>query len=180
MKAWKTLDSEYIVQSPFGNVRRDKCELPNGNIIDDFYVNEYSDWVNAIVITKEKKVVLVKQYRQGAKEFFAEIPGGMSEEGETYEAGILREVQEETGFTSDDPPVLLGEFMVNPAEQNNKVHTFLISNAYPAFQQHLDENEDIEIEVIELDSLKDRIEQGKLTQLFTVTAYSIAVARGLV
>lgn len=58
---WNTIDSEYLYKSLFGNLRKDKCELPNGLVIDEYYVNEYSDWVNAIVITKENKVVLVEQ-----------------------------------------------------------------------------------------------------------------------
>ena len=54
MEKWKTLKSEYIHKSSFGNIRKDICELPNGIIIDDYVVNEYPDWVNAVVITKEK------------------------------------------------------------------------------------------------------------------------------
>ena len=63
MDKWKTLSSEYLHKSPFGNIRKDSCELPNGMVIDDYFVNEYSDWVNAVVITKENKIVLVEQYR---------------------------------------------------------------------------------------------------------------------
>ena len=84
---WNILSSEYLYRSPFGNLRKDQCELPNGTIL-----NEYSDWVNAIVITKENKVVLVEQYRHAAGEFFLEIPAGKMEENETYEKGILREL----------------------------------------------------------------------------------------
>ena len=52
MKKWKTLHSEYLHRSSFVNIRKDRCELPQGIVIDDYYVNEYSDWVNALIITK--------------------------------------------------------------------------------------------------------------------------------
>ncbi|MGP4041868.1 hypothetical protein ACTWP4_18495 [Gracilibacillus sp. D59] len=54
MEKWKTLKSKYVHKSRFGNIRRDSCELPNGMVIDDYYVNEYSDWVNGVVITREQ------------------------------------------------------------------------------------------------------------------------------
>lgn len=38
MKKWKTLKTEYIHKSPFGNIRKDICEHPNGIVIDDYYV----------------------------------------------------------------------------------------------------------------------------------------------
>ncbi|MBP1947469.1 hypothetical protein [Virgibacillus litoralis] len=52
MKKWKTIDSAYLFKTPFGNLRKDKCKLPNGIVIDDYYVNQYADWVNDIVISK--------------------------------------------------------------------------------------------------------------------------------
>ncbi|UNL83464.1 hypothetical protein [Priestia koreensis] len=62
MKKWNILKSRYIYKTPYGNLRSDTCELPNGLIIKDYYVQEYDDWMNAVVLTKEKKIVLVKQY----------------------------------------------------------------------------------------------------------------------
>ncbi|MFZ3577785.1 hypothetical protein [Virgibacillus sp. DJP39] len=50
MKKWKTKRTKYIYKTPFGNLRKDSCELPNGNFIEDYYVNEYAEWVNVVVI----------------------------------------------------------------------------------------------------------------------------------
>lgn len=74
MEQWKTLKSEYVHKNPYGNIRKDTCELPNGFVIDDYYVNEYSDWVNAVVLTREKQVVLVEQYRHAGNDIYLEIP----------------------------------------------------------------------------------------------------------
>lgn len=76
MEQWKTLNSSYLYQTTFGNLRKDTCELPTGQIIQDYYVAEYCDWVNAVVITKNLEIVLVKQYRHGAKSSFLEVPAG--------------------------------------------------------------------------------------------------------
>lgn len=175
MKKWITQSSEYVYQSNFGHLRKDRCELPNGFVIQDYYVNEYADWVNAVVITKEQQIVLVKQYRYAADDFFVEVPAGKMEHGETFEQGILREVREETGYTSDIQPVKLGEFFVNPATQTNKIATFLIVDAYQASDQQLDNTEEIEIVLLNFDEFEQLVQNNQInTQLFTVNAYYLA------
>ncbi|OUZ40205.1 ADP-ribose pyrophosphatase [Solibacillus kalamii] len=175
MDKWKTLKSEYIHKSPFGNIRKDECELPNGIVIDDYYVNEYSDWVNAVVLTKENEIVLVEQYRYAGNEFYLEVPAGKIEENETYEEAIIREVREETGFISESNPVLLGEFMVNPATQTNKVITFLLLDAFKQFEQDLDDTEELTINLIDFNEMDRLIKSKQInTQLFTAHAYMMA------
>lgn len=175
MDKWKKIKSEYLHKSPFGNIRKDSCQLPNGILIDDYYVNEYSDWVNAVVITKENQIVLVEQYRHAGDDFFLEVPAGKKEGNETDEEGLIREVKEETGYTSIRRPIFLGEFMVNPATQNNKVKTFLIMEAFKAYEQDLDDTEEIKVKLFEYDNFGDQIVTNKIkTQLFTANAYFMA------
>lgn len=175
MKRWRTLESEYLYKTPFGNLRKDKSELPDGTIIDEYYVNEYSDWVNAVVLTQDNKIVLVEQYRHAGSNFFIEIPAGKIEANESFEEGILREVREETGFSSKTKPIKLGEFMVNPATQNNKVITFLIVEAFKESEQVLDDTEDIKVLLIDFDEMGELLRKNQIkTQLFTANAYFMA------
>ncbi|MEZ0480381.1 NUDIX hydrolase [Planococcus sp. SSTMD024] len=175
MKAWETLSTEYLYKNPFGNSRKEQCRLPNGIIIDNFYVNEYSDWVNAIVLTERKQLVLVEQYRHGTRGFYLEIPAGKLEENESREDGILREIREETGFTSNEKPILLGEYMVNPAVQNNKISTYLITDAFKMSDQQLDDTEGIDVKLIDFEEFDDLILNRAIeTQLFTASAYYMA------
>jgi 8-oxo-dGTP pyrophosphatase MutT (NUDIX family) len=171
---WKTISSKYLYQSPFGNLRIDTCQLPNGSIIENYYVNEYSDWVNAVVITKDNKVVLVEQYRHAGNDFFLEIPAGKVEDHESHEEGILREIKEETGYISKVNPILLGEFWTNPATQTNKVATYLILDAYEGFNQSLDTYEEINVRLVDFDDMEEMIQHREITQLFTVSAYYMA------
>lgn len=175
MKKWKTLSIKYLYKTPYGNLREDRCKLPNGLIIDDYHVTEYDDWVDAVVLTKDGKIVLVEQYRHAGNDFFLEIPGGKMEKGESYEAGILREVREETGYTSATGAIQLGKFMVNPAVQNNYLHIFLIRDAVKTAEQHLDTTEDIRIRLIDFNNMEGLIERGDIhTQLFTAAACALA------
>ena len=46
MKPWKLLNTEYLVDAPWLKVAKEKCELPNGKVIDDFYTLWQPDWVS--------------------------------------------------------------------------------------------------------------------------------------
>ena len=175
MEQWKMLKSEYVHKSPYGNIRKDTYELPNGIVIDDYYVNEYSDWVNAVVLTKEKQMLLVEQYRHAGNDIYLEIPAGKKEKNETDEEGIIREIREETGFVSYKKPILLGEFMINPATQNNKIKTYLILDAFKQYEQDLDETEEINIRLIDFELFSSLLKRNEIkTQLFTASAYYMA------
>ncbi|MBH0168128.1 NUDIX hydrolase [Fictibacillus sp. 18YEL24] len=171
---WSTITSEYIYKTPFGHLRKDSFELQNKEEPIDYYVHEYPDWVNAVVLTKDSQILLVEQYRHPGNDFFLEVPAGKVEEGESYEEGFIREVQEETGYTSLKKPILLGEFTVNPATQTNKVITFLILDAFQSSSPNLDDNEDVTVKIFPFDAIEELIEDKKITQLFTVSAYFFA------
>src|SRR5690625_2365692 len=142
MDEWKTLRSEYLHKGPFGNIRKDSCELPNGMVIDDYYVNEYSDWVNAVVITKVNQIVLVEQYRHAGKDFFLEVPAGKKEGNETHEEGLIREIKEETGYTSVREPIILGELMVD--RKSTRLNSCHVTSSYAVFclKRHSDKRQE--------------------------------------
>ncbi|WP_269431674.1 NUDIX hydrolase [Bacillus sp. JCM 19034] len=128
-----------------------------------------------MVLTKENKVVLVEQYRHGGEDFFLEIPAGKIEGNETNEEGIEREVREETEYISKMKPIKLGEFMVNPSTQNNKVITYLLVDAVKEYEQNLDDLEEIDTTLVDFDKLGELLKTNHIKkQLFTANAYFMA------
>src|SRR5690606_3102665 len=121
---WKKLQSKYLVKEKWATLRVDTCELPDGRIMDDYYVLEYPEWANAIAITEDNEVLLVKQYRHAAGEVVLEIPGGVVDPGEAPLEAIQRELLEETGYLFTDIAKIC-ELWPNPATGNNKTHSFL-------------------------------------------------------
>ena len=102
MKPWKLLDSEFLVNAPWLKVAKEKCELPNGKVIDDFYTLWQPDWVLILARTTEGKWVMTEQYRHGTGKIALEFPAGIIDKGETPEEAAIRELQEECGYCLDE------------------------------------------------------------------------------
>ncbi|MEK4521885.1 NUDIX hydrolase [Psychrobacillus sp. FSL W7-1493] len=88
---------------------------------------------------------------------------------------MLREVKEETGYTTEREPVLLGQFYVNPATQTNKVYTYLILDAFQISDQHLDPTEFVDVHIFDFKEMHSLIKNGEIQQLFTANAYYMAL-----
>lgn len=174
----KILKSTYLEKNPaFLNVRKDTLQFENGHIIDGYIVNESRNWVNAVVLTKESNLILVKQYRHGVREEILEILAGAVEEGESSEDAIIREVKEETGYVSNEKPIFLGEHYVNPANFTNSIRSYLILNAEKQEEQQLDLSEEIMVQEYPFKNIDTLIKSGELKQLFSINAILIAQKR---
>lgn len=121
---WEAKTSKYIVNDRWLKVRADACLTPDGHLLDPYYVFEYSDWANCVVLSDDNEVTLLRHYRYAADTSVLEIPGGHIDEGETPEEAIRRELEEEIGLVNADIHKV-GLTYVNPANHTNKLHSFV-------------------------------------------------------
>lgn len=175
IKPWKTLESEELAKYGYFRMRKDKCELPDGRVMPGYYTIEFADWVNVIPVTKDKKIVLIKQYRHSVEEITIEIPGGSThpKEKEPVEKAARREMEEETGYTSSKLE-LVGVQYPNPALLSNKMHTFIAWDVVKTKEQELDPYEDIETFEVTLPELRKLIETGKITHSIILGSFLLA------
>jgi ADP-ribose pyrophosphatase len=172
---WKTISSKYLFKDLWFTVRADACERADGKIIDPYYVYEFPEWVTALAITAEGKIILERQYRHALAEVAFEIPGGCVDDTDAnLEAAIARELLEETGY-SFDKYEYLGRTSANPSTNNNLMHIFLATGGRKTNDQELDANEDIEIHLATMDELKALLLENKIVQSMHVTALFYAL-----
>ncbi|MER3498734.1 MAG: DNA mismatch repair protein MutT [Chitinophagaceae bacterium] len=164
---WKILSSETILKDNWCTVRKDKCEKPDGTIVSHYYVYEFPTWATALAITEDNKAVLVKQYRHALEEISLETPGGVVEDGESFEKGIARELLEETGYEFSEFHYL-GKTSPNPSTNNNWMHMFLATGGKKIAEQSLDQNEEIEVELYSIEELKQLVKENKIIQAMHV------------
>jgi ADP-ribose pyrophosphatase len=166
---WNKLSTRYLVKERWATLRVDTCELQNGVIKDDYYVLEYPNWVNAIAITKENKMILVRQYRHAADIISLEVPGGVIDGDEKPEDAVKRELLEETGY-SFETNELLATVYPNPATSTNRTFTYLLTGGVKTHEQHLDEHEFLTVEEYTLDEVKALVLGNKIDQSLHATA----------
>ncbi|WDF56328.1 NUDIX hydrolase [Mucilaginibacter sp. KACC 22063] len=173
---WKKLSSTYVYKSAWATLRRDICEMPDGRIKNDYYVLEYPNWVNAVAITEEGKVVMVRQYRHAAEIVSLEIPGGVIDGDEAPEHAIKRELLEETGYEFDNIELLTAIY-ANPSTGNNVTYCYLAQGGKKVAGQSLDEHEEIIIEEYTIDELKQLLLSHQIPQALHCTTIFYALLK---
>lgn len=171
MDSWNKLNSTPQGQYRVFDVRKDRAQSPTSGQAYDFYIIEAPDWVNVIPVTPDGQVVCIRQYRHGTEKVTLEVPGGVIDPGDgTPAQAAQREMQEETGYISDEL-VPLGAVAPNPALQDNRCHSFLAPNARPNGPQALDGAEEIDITLVDLGDIPALITSGQITHALVVTAF---------
>jgi ADP-ribose pyrophosphatase len=152
---WKKLSSHYIHKGPWATLRVDRCEMPDGRIVEDYYVLEYPNWVNAVALTEDNKIVMVHQYRHAAGIVSLEIPGGVIEDGES--------------------PVC--EVYANPSTANNYTSCYLARNGKKVQDQQFDDHEELIVETFTIDEVKQLLADNKIAQALHCTGLFYALAK---
>ncbi|MDB5005756.1 MAG: hydrolase [Mucilaginibacter sp.] len=173
---WKILSSHYIHKGPWATMRTDKCQMPGGHIVEDYYVLEYNNWVNAVAITEDNKILMVHQYRHAAGIVSLEIPGGVIDDGELPEQAIRRELLEETGYQFDDLELLCTVY-ANPSTANNITSCYLAKGGKKVQGQHLDAQEEIIVETFTIDEVKQLLAENKIAQALHCTGLFYALIK---
>jgi 8-oxo-dGTP pyrophosphatase MutT (NUDIX family) len=169
IQSWKVLESSH----PRKNLRVDKCELPNGIIIETMIL-EFGTWATIVAITKKQEVILIKQYRHGAGKVIWEFPGGVVDKGESPLQAAKRELLEESGY-SGETWFETGAVSPNPDNHTNMIHTFLALDVEKVSSQNLDATEEIEVFLIPLSDVIRMARDGELLQSMQVSALFFAL-----
>lgn len=171
LKAWQRLDSETVYSCRIFSLQKNRSRSPRTNKEHDFFVLDSGDWVNIIPVTADDHVVLIRQYRHGTEDFTLEIPGGMvDQEDPSPLHAARREMQEETGYDSEDI-IPLGAIHPNPAIQGNRCHSFLARHVEKRFETNFDTTEETEVLLAPLADIPDLIRRGQITHALVVVAF---------
>ena len=130
-------------------------------------VLETADWVNVVALTPQNRLVVVHQYRFGMGKMTVEIPAGLMEPEETPLEAAMRELREETGYTTERWQYN-GWVEANPAFMNNRCHFWLAQDVVQTHPLEWDDNEEIVIGEMTVEEVYQQIREGRMRNAFTI------------
>ncbi len=145
MEQMKRIERILKYEGSIVDVYQDVMESPTGTLARWDYVAHRKGAAAVVPITKEGKLLLVRQYRSGLNRETLEIPaGGRDSVEEPYEVCAARELEEETGYRAGKltPFLTIGTTI---AFCNEVIPVFLATDLTPA-KQHLDPDEFVDVE----------------------------------
>ena len=164
----KRMGRELAYQGTVLKVYKDHMKFSNRNTEDWDFIHH--DGAAAVIpVMDDGKILMVKQYRNALERDTLEIPAGKLDDPD--EEGIVcasRELKEETGYSSDDLEWLL-TIRTTVAFCDERIEVFVARNLIPG-EQHLDEDEFVDVKAYKLEELKEMIFEGKIQDSKTMAA----------
>ena len=147
--------------------RVDRILKYNGSILDIY--TDHRGAAAVVPVLDDGRLLMVRQYRDALDRETIEIPaGGLNGWDEPTINAAARELEEETGYRSDNLTKLVS--VVTAVAFCNEVVDVYLATDLVKTSQHLDEDEFIDVEKYTLDELKDMIFAGTIQDSKTISA----------
>lgn len=161
----KVLNSK-LAYDGFLKVYEDEILLENG-VVHTFSLIKQKKAASVLPITKEGKIILVRQFRPGIKQYTLEIPAGLLDENETHFECVKRELLEETGYDTEDIEFFC-KYSSIAGVSDEIVEIFIAKDIKKVSDLKLDETEVIEVKEYDLEDAVKMIDNGLIIDSKTV------------
>lgn len=150
-------------------------ELPDGSKTH-FYLRHSDHFAIVIPVLENGDLIMVRQYRIGAKKLSLEFVMGEVYGKSSVEAAPI-ELKEESGYTAETIEKI-GSFYVSPGWSDQVGDVFVATNLTEG-EQELEQYEFIEVERVSPQQVEDYIENGTIFDSSTIIAFSFFKKRYL-
>lgn len=149
------------------DVYTDVMELPNGKEANWDYIH-HKGAAAIVPVDEDGKIIMVRQYRNAIEKYSLEIPAGGLNPGEDMLSCARRELEEETGYQSENIEHLITLY-TTVAFCNEQIGIYYTKDLKLA-EQHLDEDEFVTVERYTLEELVEKIFSGEIEDAKTISA----------
>lgn len=165
----KTLKTTQIFTGKIIDLQIDDVSLPNGKTSKRELV-KHPGAVAVIALTPKKELVLVEQYRKPLEMSILEIPAGKIEPNEEPNITALRELEEETGFTTENLSYITS-FYTSPGFADEIIHIYYTDQLVELENAILgDEDEFVEVHKLQAEEIEPAIKNKLIYDAKTLYA----------
>lgn len=148
----------------------DRVVEPSGHEVTREVVR-HAGSVVLLPVTRDGKLVLVRQYRYAVDSFVLEVPAGTLDSGEEPEKAARRELAEETGYVAGRLDKL-GEYHPSPGFLDELMHVYLAVDLEKG-EPSPEEDEELELVELPLEQVYARASAGELRDGKTLVGLSL-------
>ena len=163
----KKIDGKTLYEGVIVNVRLDRAELVNGDVVRREVV-EHPGGVTVIPVEEDGTVWCVRQFRYPFQREMLEVPAGKLEIGEKPLPAAVRELSEETGLAAGRM-IYLGACCTSPGFSTEVLHIYLALELKHG-DAHPDEDEFLNVEKHSLETLTEMVMSGEIDDAKTIIA----------
>ena len=163
----KRINRELQCEGAITKYYKDTVVLPDGKTAVYDFVG-HNGAAAAVGVLPDGRLLMVRQYRNALDRYTLEIPaGGLNPDEPTIDAAA-RELEEETGYRCGKIEKLI-TIRTTVAFCNEKIDIYLATDLQKT-NQHLDEDEFIDVEAFTIDELLEMIYSGKMQDAKTISS----------
>ena len=175
----KRIDRKPVYKGNLLTMHDDTILLPDGRTTHwDFLAHKGAAAV--VAVRPDGKILMVNQFRNAVDRVTLEIPAGCkNEKSEPGDVCAARELEEETGYRAGKLTLLLK--LVTAIAYCDETIDLYLAEDLTKTQQHLDEDEYMDVQAMELSDLIAKIRSGEIQDCKTVAGlmayYSLVLER---
>ena len=162
VKKYERINRELII-----DYYKDTMKIPNGNTAKWDFI-KHKGAAACVAVKDNGNIIMVKQYRNALERDTIEVPAGGINVGEDMDTAAMRELEEETGYRAEKSTFLIS-IRTTVAFCDERIDIYVAENLSKT-EQHLDEDEYVEILEFSLEELLEMIQNGTIQDAKTISA----------
>lgn len=168
---YKIDKSEIIYRGKVFDLQVDKITYDSGNKgVREIAVHPGGAVV--LPLKEDGKIVMVSQFRYSFNEFLLELPAGKLDKGEDPFNCAYRELEEETGYKSENI-IKLGAIRTSPGFCSEVLHLYLARNLVAGEHNREEGEAGMQVHEFSVEEIETKIKKGEISDAKTICTFHL-------